>query len=47
MHFGSYDLMEELLKSEGVEFDKEGCVRLEKHLWKPKKSSSVSSRKKK
>jgi len=47
MHFGSYDLMEELLRSEGVEFDKDGCVRLDKHLWKPKKSSSAraSSRK--
>ena len=36
MHFGSYDLMEELLRSEGVEFDKDGCVRLDKHLWKPR-----------
>ncbi len=35
MHFGSYDIMEELLKSEGVEFDKNGCVKMEKHLWKP------------
>ncbi len=41
LHFGSYDLMEELLRSEGVEFDKDGCVRLDKHLWKPSKSSSV------
>jgi O-6-methylguanine DNA methyltransferase len=38
MHFGSYDLMEDLLRSEDVEFDKEGCVRLDKHLWKPKLS---------
>ncbi len=47
IHFGSYDLMEELLRSEGIEFDKDGCVRLDKHLWKPKKSSSAraSSRK--
>jgi methylated-DNA-protein-cysteine methyltransferase-like protein len=36
MHFGSFNLMEDLLRSEGVEFDKEGCVRLEKHLWKPR-----------
>jgi methylated-DNA-protein-cysteine methyltransferase-like protein len=35
LHFGSYDLMEELLRSEGVEFDKNGCVRLDRHLWKP------------
>ena len=41
MHFGSYDLMEELLRSEGVEFDKEGCVRLDKYLWKPRGSSSA------
>jgi hypothetical protein len=42
MHFGSNDLMEELLKSEGVEFDKDGCVRLDKHLWKPDGSSRLS-----
>lgn len=37
IHFGDPNLMEELLKSEGVEFDKNGCVRLDKHLWAPKK----------
>ena len=37
MHFGSYDLMEELLRSEGVQFDEEGCVILKDFLWKPKK----------
>lgn len=42
MHFGSHDLMEELLRSEGVEFGKDGCVNLDKHLWKPGKSSSSS-----
>jgi methylated-DNA-protein-cysteine methyltransferase related protein len=36
IHFGDPNLMEELLRSEGVEFDKNGCVRLDKHLWKPK-----------
>ncbi len=36
-HFGSHDLMEDLLKSEGVEFDKDGCVILEKYLWIPRK----------
>jgi methylated-DNA-protein-cysteine methyltransferase-like protein len=41
IHFGSYDLMEELLRSEGVEFDKNGCVKLDKHLWKPKISSRL------
>lgn len=37
IHFGDPNLMEELLRSEGVEFDKNGCVRLDKYLWKPKK----------
>ncbi|OGV09181.1 MAG: 6-O-methylguanine DNA methyltransferase [Ignavibacteria bacterium RIFOXYB2_FULL_36_7] len=41
VHFGSYDLMEELLKSEGIEFDKNGCVKLNKHLWRPGRSSSA------
>jgi methylated-DNA-protein-cysteine methyltransferase-like protein len=45
VHFGSYDLMEELLRSEGVEFDKDGCVRLDKHLCKPRRSSSAGARK--
>jgi O-6-methylguanine DNA methyltransferase len=36
IHFGDPNLMEELLRSEGVEFDKNGCVRLDKHLWIPK-----------
>ena len=43
MHFGSYDLMEDLLRSEDVEFDKDGCVRLDKHLWKPKLSLPVEA----
>jgi len=36
LHFGSNDLMRELLESEGIEFDDEGCVILEKYLWIPK-----------
>ena len=35
MHFGDPDLMEDMLRSEGIEFDKDGCVILEKYLWKP------------
>jgi O-6-methylguanine DNA methyltransferase len=35
IHFGDPNLMEDLLRSEGVEFDKKGCVRLDKHLWEP------------
>jgi O-6-methylguanine DNA methyltransferase len=37
IHFGDPNLMEELLRSEGIEFDENGCVRLDKHLWKPNK----------
>ncbi len=35
LHFGDPDIMEDLLRSEGVEFTNEGFVNLEKHLWKP------------
>jgi len=37
LHFGNPNLMEDLLRSEGVEFSEEGRVNLEKHLWKPKR----------
>lgn len=37
LHFGSPFIMEELLRSEGVEFDKNGNVRMDKHLWVPKR----------
>jgi methylated-DNA-protein-cysteine methyltransferase related protein len=35
LHFGSPDIMRELLESEGVEFDENGCVIMEKFLWIP------------
>ncbi|MDR3610752.1 MAG: MGMT family protein [Ignavibacteriaceae bacterium] len=35
LHFGSFDLMEDLLRSEGVKFDKNGCVILNDYLWDP------------
>ena len=38
MHFGDLHLMEDLLRSEGIEFDDDGCVNLTKHLWKPKRT---------
>lgn len=38
IHFGDNHLMEDLLKSEGIEFNEKGNVILEKHLWIPKKS---------
>ncbi len=37
MHFGDPDIMEDLLRSEGVEFDDDGCVKLDKYLWIPPK----------
>lgn len=36
LHFGEPDLMEALLRSEGVEFTEEGRVVMEKYFWKPK-----------
>lgn len=36
IHFGDPNLMEELLRNEGIEFDEKGCVRLDKHLWVPR-----------
>ncbi len=37
IHFGDPNLMEDLLRSEGVEFNEDGCVNLKKHLWVPEK----------
>lgn len=39
IHFGDPNLMEDLLRSEGVEFDAGGCVNMKKHLWLPKKKN--------
>ncbi len=36
IHFGDPFIMEDLLKSEGVEFDKDGCVNMKKYFWDPK-----------
>ncbi len=36
MYFGSPEIMKDLLLSEGIEFDNDDCVILEKYLWKPK-----------
>ncbi|NND70499.1 MAG: MGMT family protein [Rhodothermales bacterium] len=35
MQFGGPHIMEDLLRSEGVTFDEDGCVDLEEHLWVP------------
>lgn len=34
-HFPSPTFMEDALKSEGVTFGDDGCVRLDRHLWTP------------
>ena len=44
MHFGSPDLMKDLLLSEGVEFDKNDCVILEKYLWRPRQIRNKKSK---
>ena len=36
VHFGDPNLMEELLRTEGVEFLDDGCVDMKKYFWKPK-----------
>ena len=35
LHFETPSVMEERLRSEGVAFNDDGCVDLEKHLWVP------------
>ena len=35
IHFGDPNLMEDLLKSEGIEFDKNDCVEIDKYFWDP------------
>ena len=34
-HFGGPHVMEDMLRSEGVAFDDDGCVVLDEHLWIP------------
>lgn len=35
IHFGGPTLMKDLLESEGVAFDEEGCVKMSEHFWQP------------
>lgn len=44
IHFASPTLMEDLLKSESVEFDDKGCVKMEKYFWHPKKNPQKNLR---
>ena len=34
-HFGGPYIMEDLLRSEGIEFDDDGCVVMKHHSWNP------------
>ncbi|MFA3781441.1 MGMT family protein [Melioribacteraceae bacterium 4301-Me] len=45
IHFGDPFLMEELLRSEGIEFNKDGCVIMEKYFWDPKVYSKEKRKK--
>jgi len=45
LHFGSAFIMEDLLRSEGIEFDKNGNVRMEKSLWIPNTRKEKSCKK--
>lgn len=47
MHFGDSHLMEDLLRSEGITFDKDDCVEIKKHLWIPPKVLSRNQKKSK
>lgn len=47
VHFGDPNLMEELLRSEGVEFDEERNVIMKKYLWIPPKLDKVKKKQKK
>jgi methylated-DNA-protein-cysteine methyltransferase related protein len=44
VHFGEIHLMEELLRSEGVEFDDKGYVMMEKYFWQPKKLKKIKKK---
>lgn len=35
MHFGDPNLMEDLLRSEGIEFSEKCVVNMDKHFWEP------------
>ena len=43
IHFGDPNLMEDLLLSEGVEFDKNGCVNLNNIFGSPKRKDNPYS----
>jgi O-6-methylguanine DNA methyltransferase len=40
LHFGDPNLMEEMLRAEGVQFDDKGCVKLDQYLWIPERKKN-------
>jgi methylated-DNA-protein-cysteine methyltransferase related protein len=42
MHFGNPEIMRDLLESEGIKFDSEGCVIMSEFLWVPERCRSGS-----
>ena len=46
LHFGDPNLMEEMLRAEGIEFNDKNCVVLEKHLWVPQIGKNKSKKRK-
>ena len=44
--FGDPELMKSLLESEGIEFTKDGCVNLKKHLWEIPEKKKIKNMKK-
>lgn len=45
LHFGDPNLMEDLLRSEGIEFTANGKVNMENHFWNPETSIIKRSKK--
>jgi methylated-DNA-protein-cysteine methyltransferase-like protein len=44
-HFGSSDMMQQLLESEGVEVEDDKVVNFEKHFWEPSKELKIKNAK--
>jgi methylated-DNA-protein-cysteine methyltransferase-like protein len=43
--FGDENLMKNLLEAEGVEFTKDSCVNLQKHLWEISEKKKIKKKK--
>lgn len=43
--FGGQDIQRSLLMAEGITFRANGCIDMEKHIWKPKKGCYLNNEK--